>query len=56
MNLIKTFWMDESGAAMAEYALLISLVTVGTMTAVTTMRNSIIQVYTRAAAELAAAR
>ena len=56
MNVITEFWIDESGAVMAEYAVLTALVAVGTMTAVTSMRNSIIQVFTRAAAEIAAAR
>lgn len=56
MTILNEFWRDERGVAMAEYALLLSLITVGTIAAVQQFRTVIIGIFNRAAAQLSAAR
>ncbi len=54
MTLLKQLWCDERGVAMAEYALLLSIVAVGTIAALQQFRDVIITTFERAAAEIAA--
>ena len=55
MNTIKTFWNDEQGAAMAEYAMLLALIAVATIGAVTALRDQIIAVFNASASALGSA-
>jgi len=45
MDLFKSFWTDESGQGLGEYALLIALIAVVLVTAITAFRQSIINVF-----------
>jgi pilus assembly protein Flp/PilA len=47
MELFKSFWTDESGQGLGEYALLIALIAVVLVTAITLFRNSIVAVFTK---------
>jgi pilus assembly protein Flp/PilA len=47
MELLKSFWTDESGQGLGEYALLIALIAVVLVTAITLFRNSIIAVFSK---------
>ena len=45
MDLIRTFWNDEQGATMAEYALLIALIAVTAIGSLQFMGGSITSVF-----------
>jgi Flp pilus assembly pilin Flp len=45
MDLIRTFWNDEQGATMAEYALLIALIAVTAIGSLQLMGGSITSVF-----------
>lgn len=47
MELFKSFWTDESGQGLGEYALLIALIAVVLVTAIGLFRDSIIAVFTK---------
>ncbi len=53
METLVKFIRDEEGASMAEYALLLGLVTVAIATVVATFRGQLAAQFTRAGAELA---
>jgi Flp pilus assembly pilin Flp len=55
MNLISELVHEESGAAMAEYAMLLALITVAVIGAVSLLRNGIIAAFNRGASTLQAA-
>jgi len=55
MTIVREFLSDEKGASMAEYALLLALIAVGTIGAVTVLRNQIIGVFDRTSTGLEAA-
>ena len=52
MNTVIRFIRDEEGASMAEYALLLGLITVGVASVIVTMRGSIKNIFTNADTEL----
>lgn len=54
-NLIKTFLNDETGAAAAEYALILAVVGVAIATAAITLGDNITTAITRAGTEIARA-
>jgi pilus assembly protein Flp/PilA len=51
-SLWRTFWSDESGQGLVEYALIIALVAVGLVAILLVLRNSIGNVFNNAAAVL----
>lgn len=53
MQTLVKFIKDEEGATMAEYALLLGLITVAVATVVATFRTSITDQFTRAGTEIA---
>ena len=55
MKLIQTFWKDEQGASMAEYALLMALIAVATIGAITALRDQIITIFNSATSTMATA-
>lgn len=55
MDTIRGLVRDESGASMAEYAMLLALIAVATIGAVTTLRNQIISVFNTSASTLGSA-
>jgi Flp pilus assembly pilin Flp len=54
MNLIKELLNDEQGAAMAEYALLLALISVGVIGTLQLLGGSITSVFTAASTEMSA--
>ncbi len=52
MELIRTFWNDESGQDMAEYGLLLVLIAVVVTVAVIAFRNAIINAFNSATDQL----
>ena len=54
-NFFKGLWQDESGAAAAEYALILAIVAVGIATTAIALGDQIEAAFTRATAELTAA-
>ena len=48
----ETFWSDESGQGLVEYALIIALVAVGLIAILLVLRNSIGNVFNNAATQL----
>jgi pilus assembly protein Flp/PilA len=52
MDLMRTFWNDESGQDMAEYGLLLVLIAVVVAAAVIAFRGQIIAAFDRASTEL----
>ena len=52
MNVIKELLNDEQGAALAEYALLVALISVGTIGSLQLLGTSITDVFTAATDEL----
>jgi Flp pilus assembly pilin Flp len=53
MNLIKELLNDEQGAALAEYALLVALISVGTIGTLQLLGGSITSVFTAASTGMA---
>ena len=51
-SLWRTFWSDESGQGLVEYALIIALVAVGLIAILLVLRNSIGNVFNNAATQL----
>jgi pilus assembly protein Flp/PilA len=51
-SLWQTFWSDESGQGLVEYALIIALVAVGLIAILLVLRNSIGDVFNNAAGTL----
>ena len=51
-SLWRTFWSDESGQGLVEYALIIALVAVGLIAILLVLRNSIGNVFNNAAVQL----
>src|SRR6188768_2309481 len=51
-SLWQTFWTDESGQGLVEYALIIALVAVGLIAILLVLRNSIGNVFNNAAEQL----
>jgi len=54
-DMLMTFWKDESGQDLAEYALLLGLITVALVVIVTAFGETIIALFTRADTELQSA-
>ena len=52
MQLIKTFWNDESGQGLTEYAVIIALVSVGLLLVLLAFRNDIAAVFETARTQL----
>ena len=52
MDLIKTFWNDESGQGLTEYAVIIGLVSVALIAVLVLFRNQIASVFNDARSEL----
>ncbi len=51
-ELLKSFWTDESGQGLTEYALIIALVSIGLIVLLTIFRNAIRAVFERISGEL----
>jgi Flp pilus assembly pilin Flp len=56
MNIARSFLQDETGASMAEYAMLLALIAVATIGAVQALRNQIIAVFNTSASTLGSAK
>jgi pilus assembly protein Flp/PilA len=54
--MIRTLLNDEQGASMAEYAMLLALIAVATITAVQALRTQIVAVFNRSASTLGSAQ
>jgi len=52
MKVVREFLKDEQGASMAEYAMLLALIAVATITAVQALRLQIVAVFNRSASTL----
>jgi len=46
LEMLKSFWTDESGQGLAEYAVLIALITLALIALITPFRNAIGAVFT----------
>ena len=47
MEMFKNFWIDESGQGLAEYAILIALITLALIAVITPFRNAIMAVFNK---------
>jgi Flp pilus assembly pilin Flp len=47
LEMFKSFWADESGQGLAEYAVLITLIAIVLFTAIVLFRDAIINVFNR---------
>ena len=56
MSFVKRFCTDETGASMAEYAMLLALIAVATIGAVQALRDQIVAVFTTSASTLGAVK
>ena len=54
--MIRTLVKDEQGAAMAEYAMLLALIAVATITAVQGLRTAIVSVFNTSATTMGTAK
>ena len=54
--MIRDLIQDETGASMAEYAMLLALIAVATIGAVQALRNQIVAVFNTSASTLGAAK
>lgn len=52
MDLVRTFWQDDSGQDMAEYALLLALIALALIAAVIAFRGAIIDRFQEASTQL----
>ena len=52
LQVFKSFWSDESGQGLAEYAILIALITLALIVVIRPFRDSIIGVFNRVTAAL----
>ena len=55
MKLVSEFIHDETGAAMAEYAMLLALIAVAVIGSVGLLRDSIVSVFNKSASTMATA-
>ena len=56
MTIARALLKDETGASMAEYAMLLALIAVATIGAVQALRNQIISVFNKSASTLSSAK
>lgn len=54
MDLMRTFWQDDSGQDLAEYALLLALIAMAVIAAVIAFRGAIVGRFQNATTQLAA--
>ncbi len=47
LQMFKSFWTDESGQGLAEYAVLIALITLALIAVITPFREAIMEVFRR---------
>jgi Flp pilus assembly pilin Flp len=52
MQLFKSFWTDESGQGLTEYAAIIALVSIGLMLVLIAFRNELGRIYNAIVGEL----
>jgi Flp pilus assembly pilin Flp len=52
MNIMRRLYEDDTGASMAEYAMLLALIAVATIAAVQALRDQIIAVFNTSASTL----
>ncbi len=52
MELIKTFWTDESGQGLTEYAVIIGLVSVALLLVLIAFRDEIVRIFNEARGQL----
>jgi len=52
LQMLKSFWTDESGQGLAEYAVLIALITLALIVAIRPFRNAIIAVFSKVTSAL----
>lgn len=55
MKFVNALLVDEQGASMAEYAMLLALIAVATIGAVTALRNQIVAIFNTSASTLGSA-
>jgi pilus assembly protein Flp/PilA len=55
MKFVNALLVDEQGASMAEYAMLLALIAVATIGAVTALRNQIVAIFNSSASTLGSA-
>jgi len=56
MKAVREFVMDEQGASMAEYAMLLALIAVATIASVQALRTQIVSVFNKSASTLGSAK
>ena len=56
MKIARELFVDETGASMAEYAMLLALIAVATIGAVQALRNQIVAVFNTSASTLGSAK
>ncbi len=56
MKAVREFLVDEQGASMAEYAMLLALIAVATIAAVQALRDQIVNVFNKSASTLGSAK
>ena len=56
MKIARELMLDETGASMAEYAMLLALIAVATIGAVQALRNQIVTVFNTSASTLGTAK
>lgn len=54
-KLLNTFWNDESGQGLSEYALLLGLLVIGVVAFITTMGDSIETIFSEANTDMSLA-
>jgi pilus assembly protein Flp/PilA len=54
-KLLSTFWNDESGQGLSEYALLLGLLVIGVVAFITTMGDSIETIFSEANTDMSQA-
>lgn len=54
-KLLSTFWNDESGQGLSEYALLLGLLVIGVVAFITTMGDSIETIFSEANTDMSMA-
>lgn len=54
-KLLNTFWNDESGQGLSEYALLLGLLVIGVVAFITTMGDSIETIFSEANTDMSMA-
>lgn len=51
-QLLKQFWQEESGATLVEYAIIVALIAVATITIIGTLQDSISDIFQEISDEL----